>query len=92
MSLFSPFSARSFAHHQSNLCVFFFDKTQQGQRQTWLRKRSTFGQRRKMLRTSLKQITSDPEALCHKAHIKSDVRADHLSPQDYLTLCKILMQ
>jgi 16S rRNA (adenine1518-N6/adenine1519-N6)-dimethyltransferase len=54
--------------------------------------RATFGQRRKMLRTSLKQITSDPEALCHKAHIKSDLRADHLSPQDYLTLCKILMQ
>ena len=49
--------------------------------------RATFGQRRKMLRTSLKQITNDPQALCDKAGISIEMRADHLSPQDYLKLC-----
>jgi 16S rRNA (adenine1518-N6/adenine1519-N6)-dimethyltransferase len=54
--------------------------------------RATFGQRRKMLRTSLKQITDNPEELCKQANISPELRADHLSPQDYLRLCKVLMQ
>ncbi len=54
--------------------------------------RATFGQRRKMLRTSLKQITDNPEALCTQANINIELRADHLSPQDYCVLSKLLMQ
>ncbi len=54
--------------------------------------RATFGQRRKMLRTSLKQISSNPDELCHKANISPELRADHLSPQNYLTLTQILMK
>ncbi|MFT6071601.1 MAG: 16S rRNA (adenine1518-N6/adenine1519-N6)-dimethyltransferase [Alphaproteobacteria bacterium] len=50
--------------------------------------RATFGQRRKMLRSSLKQITDDPQALCKKADIDCELRADHLSPQDYVKLCQ----
>jgi 16S rRNA (adenine1518-N6/adenine1519-N6)-dimethyltransferase len=53
--------------------------------------RATFGQRRKMLRTSLKQISNNPDELCHKANISPELRADHLSPQNYLTLSQILM-
>ena len=54
--------------------------------------RATFGQRRKMLRTSLKQITDNPETLCNTAGIALELRADHLSPADYLKLCRVLMQ
>lgn len=52
--------------------------------------RATFGQRRKMLRSSLKQITSNPEELCKQANISPELRADHLSPQDYLNLCQLI--
>lgn len=47
---------------------------------------ATFGQRRKMIQKSLRQITDSPEKLCEIAQIDGTLRADHLSPNDYLRL------
>ncbi|MEM6603452.1 MAG: 16S rRNA (adenine(1518)-N(6)/adenine(1519)-N(6))-dimethyltransferase RsmA [Pseudomonadota bacterium] len=49
-----------------------------------------FGQRRKMLRQSLKQLNSTPEELCKLANISPEARADHITVQDYVTLTNLL--
>lgn len=51
---------------------------------------AAFSQRRKMLRTSLKQVSNDPVNLCQKVGISSDLRADHVTPQDFVKICKAL--
>jgi 16S rRNA (adenine1518-N6/adenine1519-N6)-dimethyltransferase len=53
---------------------------------------ATFGQRRKMIQKSLKQITQFPEKLCDMANIDGTLRADHLCPDDYLRLTKAFEQ
>lgn len=52
--------------------------------------KATFGQRRKMLRQSLKSVTSNPEELCLKANISPEKRADHLSVDEYLNLAECI--
>lgn len=47
---------------------------------------AAFGQRRKMLRQSLKQLGGDPEALLSAAGIASDLRAEQLSVSDFARL------
>lgn len=47
---------------------------------------AAFGQRRKMLRTSLKSITPAPEALCDRAGIAPTARAETLSVGDFCRL------
>jgi 16S rRNA (adenine1518-N6/adenine1519-N6)-dimethyltransferase len=51
---------------------------------------ATFSQRRKMVQKSLKQITDNSEILCRLAGIDGTMRADHLSPSEYLKLCHVL--
>lgn len=48
-----------------------------------------FGQRRKMLRQSLKSIANLPQ-LCAKAEIDTTMRAENLSPQQYLKLAELI--
>lgn len=48
-----------------------------------------FGQRRKMIRQSLKSIPDLPQ-LCAKAGIDLTMRAENLSPQQYLKLAKLI--
>lgn len=45
-----------------------------------------FGQRRKMLRASLKAVSDDPIALCEAAGIDPTARAETLSPAEWLAL------
>lgn len=47
---------------------------------------AAFGQRRKMVRASLRSIVDDPIALCERADIAPTARAEELSPDDYLRL------
>lgn len=51
---------------------------------------AAFGQRRKMLRSSLKQLTPMPELLLREANIASDRRAEDLSVAEFATLAAIL--
>ncbi len=51
---------------------------------------AAFGQRRKMLRVSLKQINSDPQALLAAANIKETLRAEELSIEQFCTLSRLL--
>ncbi len=51
---------------------------------------AAFGQRRKMLRASLKQLFRDPEAACDKAGIKPTERAERLTVSDFLALARLL--
>ena len=51
---------------------------------------AAFGQRRKMLRTSLKQVTLFPELLLDRAGIAPDLRAEALAPEDYARLAACL--
>jgi 16S rRNA (adenine1518-N6/adenine1519-N6)-dimethyltransferase len=44
---------------------------------------AAFGQRRKMLRVSLKQLTPMPEMLLEEAGIRPDLRAEQLAPADF---------
>ncbi|MEO0413175.1 MAG: 16S rRNA (adenine(1518)-N(6)/adenine(1519)-N(6))-dimethyltransferase RsmA [Pseudomonadota bacterium] len=53
---------------------------------------AAFGQRRKMLRQSLKSLTADPMALCDAAGIAPTLRADALGLEDYLNLARALRQ
>lgn len=53
---------------------------------------AAFGQRRKMLRASLKQVFASPEAVCEKAGIKPTERAEQLSVEDFLNLARELHQ
>lgn len=49
-----------------------------------------FGQRRKMLRASLKSLCSSPEALCARASIDPTQRAEALSIEDFCALANAL--
>lgn len=51
---------------------------------------AAFGQRRKMLRTSLKQICSDPMALLAEARIDETARAEVLTINDFCKLARLL--
>jgi 16S rRNA (adenine1518-N6/adenine1519-N6)-dimethyltransferase len=50
---------------------------------------AAFGQRRKMLRASLKQLVPDPEALLAAAGIAGSLRAEELSVKDFARLALI---
>lgn len=52
--------------------------------------RFAFGKRRKMIKTSLKELKSDIDIILHKLKINSMLRAENLSPQDYLALIELL--
>jgi 16S rRNA (adenine1518-N6/adenine1519-N6)-dimethyltransferase len=47
---------------------------------------AAFGQRRKMLRSSLKQVTAMPELLLRKADISPERRAEELTVTDFARL------
>ena len=51
---------------------------------------AAFGQRRKMLRSSLKQITAFPELLLKRAELVPELRAEDLSVSDFGRLALIL--
>lgn len=51
---------------------------------------AAFGQRRKMLRSSLKQLTAMPELLLAKAGIDPEARAETLQPAQFATLALAL--
>lgn len=51
---------------------------------------AAFGQRRKMLRSSLKQLTAFPELLLKRAEIAPERRAEDLSVSDFARLALIL--
>jgi 16S rRNA (adenine1518-N6/adenine1519-N6)-dimethyltransferase len=50
---------------------------------------AAFGQRRKMLRSSLKQLTAFPELLLKKADIPSERRAEDLSVSEFACLAAV---
>jgi 16S rRNA (adenine1518-N6/adenine1519-N6)-dimethyltransferase len=49
---------------------------------------AAFGQRRKMLRSSLKALTDDPEALIASAGLSPTERAERLSLEDFVALAR----
>jgi 16S rRNA (adenine1518-N6/adenine1519-N6)-dimethyltransferase len=51
---------------------------------------SAFGQRRKMLRASLKTLVPDPEALLAEAGINPELRAEQVPPEGFATLAALL--
>jgi 16S rRNA (adenine1518-N6/adenine1519-N6)-dimethyltransferase len=53
---------------------------------------AAFGQRRKMLRQSLKSLTPDPEALLHAAGIAPTERPEHLTVAEFAALARGLTQ
>ena len=53
---------------------------------------AAFGQRRKMLRQSLKAITSDPEALCKAVDIDPTMRAETLPVSTFVQMAEILQK
>jgi len=50
---------------------------------------AAFGQRRKMLRSSLKPLTPEPEALLAAAGIEPTERAERLSLEAFVALARI---
>ncbi len=50
---------------------------------------AAFGQRRKMLRQSLKRLGTDPEALCAEAGVPPTARADALTVAQYCALARV---
>jgi 16S rRNA (adenine1518-N6/adenine1519-N6)-dimethyltransferase len=50
---------------------------------------AAFGQRRKMLRTSLKQLAADPDALLAAAGISGTLRAEDLGVKDFARLALV---
>ena len=50
---------------------------------------AAFSQRRKMLRSSLKSISADPEALLRSAEIEPTSRAENLSPEQFAHLASL---
>ncbi len=50
---------------------------------------TAFGQRRKMLRQSLKGVLDDPTATCEAAGIAATSRAEDLAPSDWLRLAEV---
>jgi 16S rRNA (adenine1518-N6/adenine1519-N6)-dimethyltransferase len=51
---------------------------------------AAFGQRRKMLRSSLRQVTADTEALLRQAEISPEVRPEQLSVADFCRLAQLI--
>ncbi|CDO60880.1 SSU rRNA (adenine(1518)-N(6)/adenine(1519)-N(6))-dimethyltransferase [Candidatus Phaeomarinobacter ectocarpi] len=51
---------------------------------------AAFGQRRKMLRASLKQVFQDPEAICEQVGIKPTERAERLTVDNFLALARLV--
>jgi 16S rRNA (adenine1518-N6/adenine1519-N6)-dimethyltransferase len=51
---------------------------------------AAFGQRRKMLRSSLKTLLEDPEPLLERAAINPTMRAEELSVADFCRLAKLI--
>ncbi len=51
--------------------------------------RAAFGQRRKMLRASLKQIAADPAPLIAEAGLNPTIRAEQISIADFVTLAEV---
>lgn len=51
---------------------------------------AAFGQRRKMLRASLKQISSDPQTLLAEAGIAETARAEELSIEQFCAVARLL--
>ena len=51
--------------------------------------RLAFGERRKMIKSSLKRLTPKIENLFAKLGIDSSCRAENLSPENYLSLAKL---
>jgi 16S rRNA (adenine1518-N6/adenine1519-N6)-dimethyltransferase len=51
---------------------------------------AAFGQRRKMLRQSLRQIVPQPELLLRTAGIAPELRSEQLTPADYAKLAQSL--
>ncbi|OZG31939.1 ribosomal RNA small subunit methyltransferase A [Rickettsia endosymbiont of Culicoides newsteadi] len=54
--------------------------------------RLAFGKRRKMIKSSLKTLTSCIEDLLAKLKIDNFCRSENLSPQDYLSLAKLCLE
>lgn len=52
--------------------------------------KATFGQRRKTLRVSLKQISDNPAALLEKAGIDDNRRPEQLTIQEFCTLARVI--
>ena len=52
--------------------------------------RAAFGQRRKMLRQSLKSITPDPSALIKAAGLEETIRAENIPVEGYVALANAL--
>ena len=50
---------------------------------------AAFGQRRKMVRSSLRSVLPDPESVLAEAGIPRTVRAEELTPMDYLKLAEV---
>jgi 16S rRNA (adenine1518-N6/adenine1519-N6)-dimethyltransferase len=51
---------------------------------------AAFGQRRKMLRQSLKTLGTDPLALLERANIEPTSRAEEISPEGFVALARAL--
>lgn len=51
---------------------------------------SAFGQRRKMLRSSLKTLVSEPEELLSKAGINPELRAEQVPPEGFAKMAALL--
>ncbi len=51
---------------------------------------AAFGQRRKMVRASLRSVIDDPMAACERAGITPTARAEELSADDYLRLAEVV--
>jgi 16S rRNA (adenine1518-N6/adenine1519-N6)-dimethyltransferase len=51
---------------------------------------AAFGQRRKMLRSSLKQLTAMPELLLREAAIAPELRAEDLSVSQFARLAEVI--
>lgn len=54
--------------------------------------RAAFGQRRKMLRTSLKSVVDDPEAFLARRGISGQLRAENLSVRTFLDLAHDMIE
>jgi 16S rRNA (adenine1518-N6/adenine1519-N6)-dimethyltransferase len=50
---------------------------------------AAFGQRRKMLRQSLKTLMQDPEILLNSANIESTLRAEVLTVSDFCRMARL---
>ena len=51
---------------------------------------AVFGQRRKMLRSSLRQVTDDPEKLIEATGLSPELRGEHVSVADFARMARLL--